>query len=330
MAWFCSLPVWKGDWDLPSVDPSCLAALAYCRFSGVPVKLKKIGNPWRSPSGELPIMRHKKVTETKVTEIFSYLRKQNYGCDFNLSNKQSADAIAFSSMLEEKLLPAILHLWWVDNKTYSDFTRPWYAKVLPFPLNFFIPDQIQKKASMRVTLTKGGSNVTDSELEAKIYKEAKECMNYLAYRLGKQDYFFGNAPSSLDALVFGYLAPILKAPLPNNQLQNHLKMCDNLCSLCNNILQRYLPPDPEEVEKKKAEEKSKPQSTTEYSDFPHRRRNMILAAIFALSAMAGYALLSGLIHLQITDSDEDNDLKNPHGYIQNEEDNEEYEDGRED
>ena len=54
-------------------------------------------------------------------------------------------------------------------------------------------------------------------------------------------------PSSLDALVFGYLAPILKAPLPSNQLQNHLRQCDNLCTLVNQILQRFFPPTREGV-----------------------------------------------------------------------------------
>ena len=33
---------------------------------------------------------------------------QKLGCDFNLSNKQSADVVAFISMMEEKLLPALV------------------------------------------------------------------------------------------------------------------------------------------------------------------------------------------------------------------------------
>lgn len=52
-------------------------------------------------------------------------------------------------------------------------------------------------------------------------------------------------PTSLDALIFGYLAPLLKAPLPNNQLQTHLLQCDNLCRLCNDILTVFFPADVE-------------------------------------------------------------------------------------
>ena len=68
---------------------------------------------------------------------------------------------------DEHLLPQ-LHLWWIDGKTYVDFTRPWYAKIMPFPLNFFLPSRKQKAASLLVFLTKGGENINDSDVEIKV------------------------------------------------------------------------------------------------------------------------------------------------------------------
>lgn len=50
-------------------------------------------------------------------------------------------------------------------------------------------------------------------------------------------------PSSLDAYVFGHLAPILNCKLPNGKLQQHLKSLDNLTNFCTNILQLYFPKD---------------------------------------------------------------------------------------
>ncbi|XP_005088908.1 metaxin-1 [Aplysia californica] len=306
------LDVWNGDWGLPSIDPHCLAVLAYCKFSGVPIEVTQTGNPWRSPTGTLPVLRNQDVVCTKVTDIFSYLRKEHWGSDFELSTKQSADVIAFSAMLEEKLLPALLHLWWMDDKTFVDVTRPWYSRVIPFPLNFFLPRRTQKKAEMRVTLTKGNEFITDVETEAKVYREAKECLNILSYKLGTKNYMFGNLPSSLDALVFGYLAPLLKAPLPNNQLQNHLKQCDNLVAMCNEILTSFFPANvkvyEEQMRKEEAEKKSSG-SNVDHAEFPNRRRNMILAAIFALTAMVGYALSSGMIEVQVFDEEKPKGLK---------------------
>lgn len=52
-------------------------------------------------------------------------------------------------------------------------------------------------------------------------------------------------PSSLDALVFGALAPLLKVPFPVVILRNHFKGCSNLWSLCQRILDKYFPLSPE-------------------------------------------------------------------------------------
>ena len=56
-------------------------------------------------------------------------------------------------------------------------------------------------------------------------------------------------------------------------------------------------------EKKKKEEQKSKNISTDNSEFPNRRRNMILAGFFALSAMAAYAWFSGLIQIQISDID---------------------------
>ena len=72
-----------------------------------------------------------------------------------------------SQQLMNTFLPQ-LHLWWIDGKTYVDFTRPWYAKIMPFPLNFFLPSRKQKAASLLVFLTKGGENINDSDVEIKV------------------------------------------------------------------------------------------------------------------------------------------------------------------
>ncbi|GFR98322.1 metaxin-1 [Elysia marginata] len=298
------LEVWKGDWGLPSVDPHCLAVLAYCKYSGVPIEIVKTGNPWKSPTGNFPVLRHKGEAYCKVTDIFSYLRKEHWGSDFELTTKQSADVVAFSALLEEKLLPALLHLWWMDDKTFVDVTRPWYARAIPFPLSLFLPGRTQRKAELRVNLTKGGDYISETETETKIYKEAKECLNLLSHKLGEKQYMFGRLPSSLDALVFGYLAPLLKAPLPNNQLYNHLIQCDNLCRVVNDVLVTFFPADLREMEEKQKKEQQKAKTnSSDNSEFPNRRRNMILAGLFALSAMAAYAWSSGLIQIQITDLD---------------------------
>lgn len=46
-------------------------------------------------------------------------------------------------------------------------------------------------------------------------------------------------PTSLDAFVFGFVAPLYKAGLPSSPLQRHLKQLNNLTRFCDNILAVY-------------------------------------------------------------------------------------------
>lgn len=79
------------------------------------------------------------------------------------------------------------------------------------------------------------------EISFQIYSDAEKCLTLLSTRLGDSKYFFGNQPSSLDAIIYSYLAPLLKAPFPNPTLQNHLKACHNLVNFVIRISQKYFP-----------------------------------------------------------------------------------------
>ncbi|KAI2519498.1 metaxin 1 [Homo sapiens] len=260
MELFC----WSGGWGLPSVDLDSLAVLTYARFTGAPLKVHKISNPWQSPSGTLPALRtsHGEVISVPH-KIITHLRKE-------------------------------VHTFWIDTKNYVEVTRKWYAEAMPFPLNFFLPGRMQRQYMERLQLLTGEHRPEDEEeLEKELYREARECLTLLSQRLGSQKFFFGDAPASLDAFVFSYLALLLQAKLPSGKLQVHLRGLHNLCAYCTHILSLYFPWDGAEVP---------PQRQTpagpETEEEPYRRRNQILSVLAGLAAMVGYALLSGIVSIQ--------------------------------
>lgn len=51
--------------------------------------------------------------------------------------------------------------------------------------------------------------------------------------------FLISRPTTLDAFVFGFLAPLYKVQFPKVQLQDHLKQLPNLCRFCDDILSCY-------------------------------------------------------------------------------------------
>ncbi|XP_074385658.1 metaxin-1 isoform X1 [Zonotrichia albicollis] len=294
MELFC----WAGGWGLPSVDPDCLAVLTYARFTGAPLKVHRVTSPWRSPSGHLPALRTRdEGTISKPQQIITHLRKQKYNADYDLSATQSADTLAFVSLLEEKLLPVLIHTFWVDAKNYVEHTRKWYAETIPFPLNFFLPNAMHKRHLQRLQLIWGDDYMEDEEkLEKELYREARECLTLLSQRLGSQKFFFGDSPASLDALVFSRLAPLLKAKLPNGKLQQHLKSLQNLCNYCTSILSLYFPWDGGDP--LSSAPRAAGTDSTEAEEDPHKRRKQLLSVLVGLAAMLGYAFLSGIVSIQ--------------------------------
>ncbi|XP_052317574.1 metaxin-3 isoform X3 [Oncorhynchus keta] len=260
MAATMELRCWGGDWGLPSVHTESLIVLAYAKFSGATITVTPIDWTWKTLTGTVPELVYQGSTITEPAQILNFLRKQRFNADYELSARQGADTMAYIALLEEKLRPALLHTFWVDAENYANLTRPWFASRSPFPLNFLVPGRHANTALSRILLTKGESPLhtitevegkvgqiplhTITEMEGKIYSEAKECLNLLSHRLGMAYYFFGNTPCSLDAFVFGFVAPLHKASLPSSPLQSHLRQLDNLQRFCDHILNAHFSSHP--------------------------------------------------------------------------------------
>ncbi|XP_027461591.1 metaxin-3 isoform X4 [Zalophus californianus] len=209
------LSCWGGGWGLPSVHSESLVVMAYAKFSGAPLKVKVIDNTWRGSRGDVPILTTEDNIISQPAKILNFLRKQKYNADYELSAKQGADTLAYIALIEEKLLPAVLHTFWVESDNYFSVTRPWFASRIPFPLSLILPGRMSKGALNRILLTRGEPPLYHlREVEAQIYRDAKECLNLLSNRLGTSQFFFGDTPSTLDAYVFGFLAPLYKVRFP--------------------------------------------------------------------------------------------------------------------
>jgi len=306
------LECWSEDWGIPSVDAECLKILAFAKFSGAPINQKCTNNPFWTPKGDLPVLRHNGVVLTDFVSVTKHLRSCNYSADYNLSSKQVAEANAFIQLMDEKLSPALKYLLWVDTKNQMEVTRPWYGKHLPFPLGLYYPNKFEQESVKLIESLYGQYSDNceignDTLAETTVYKGAEECLTILSNRLGESHYMFGRSPSGLDAVMYGYLAPLLKAPFPTNTLQNYLKSCTNLAKFVVRISQNYFPKVVKAYEEKSHEDKSKSSQSKPNTDdthkptdeeedlWPNQRRNKIIAGCVATTAMMGYAYTSGLV-----------------------------------
>ncbi|XP_068231703.1 metaxin-1 isoform X1 [Palaemon carinicauda] len=309
------LHVWEGDakWGLPSMDLKSLQMLAYVKFSGAPVTIVKSSNPFRSPTGQLPVFKCSEGAFSEFSQVTTFLRKQNFSCDHELSAKQCSEVVAYEHLLREKLYPALVYLWWVEPKSYYDVIHKWYFSSMPFPHKFWYPGKFHKGHTDLINSIFDDSCDTHT-IETELHKQAQECLTMLSNRLGDREYFFGRSPSTIDALIFSYLALLLKVDLKVQVLQNHIKACPNLSRYVTKAIQRYFPSDfrAEEHHKRKGHKRSDIRDSPAKDDIPNKGRNLLLSGLIAFTAMFGYAIAAGLVQVDMGEppvEDEDYDYE---------------------
>jgi metaxin len=74
----------------------------------------------------------------------------------------------------------VLHTFWVEGDNYFAGTKPWLASQILFPLSLIIPGRMSRGALNRILLTTIEAPLCHiQEMEAQIYRDAKECLNLL-------------------------------------------------------------------------------------------------------------------------------------------------------
>lgn len=96
--------------------------------------------------------------------------------------------------------------------------RQAFSDALPFPLNWIVPYSQRREMRRQLAGADG----------AAAYADAADAIASLADRLraSKGRFFFGDKPSSLDALAFGHLAFYLHSPVAAPVLRSKVRAAD--------------------------------------------------------------------------------------------------------
>jgi metaxin len=222
---------WPAKGSLHSFSPECLAVLAYSQFNRASVKPNKCVG-LQQYKASVPVVYDGDRGIEGMQPVLIFMRRRGWNADYWLSEEQQADTLAFIALVEEKLQPVILHLLFVNVKNFTDCVRGFYADSCSFPWNFYIPGHLQKRAKQTLSVLHGSSHknseLPDTSFQKKVVAEARHCINLLSNFLGDKVFLFGNKPTTLDAVLYGYMAFLLKADLPNNVLCTHVQECQNL------------------------------------------------------------------------------------------------------
>ncbi|EEB07269.1 metaxin [Schizosaccharomyces japonicus yFS275] len=224
----------------PSIDPACLTALTYCVLA-IPADellVYRTNNSRMSPTQELPALMDGNVWLGGWRSILAYVKQKGYNLDEKLSPADTNTAAVIGRLIERKGND----LWLLDayciEENYVKSTRPEWSKVLGFPFNYIKPKHDQQQAWKRLRAS-WGSDVSDVEYvpsnmpisrmweneRRKQQASLKACARDIRihsialsfYKTIEQlfslnedgqqgDYIFGDEPSSLDCVLYGYLS----------------------------------------------------------------------------------------------------------------------------
>lgn len=218
--YIATLTIWEGGHGLMSMDSDCLQAIVYAKMTDAPI-LVEMGRGPIFCSYDYPVFKAKNVQITKVPDMISYLRENSYNLDYNLSSKQCSECYALSNMVMSQMKPVLEYIWWLDNNNYDEISAKLYLKSMPFPFSQNY-GRYRKRLAQTLMQILFPLEEDMQVIKHNLYSLTADTFSALAMRLRDSEYFFGSLPSSLDAVVYAYLSPLVYIPFPSCEVRNLL------------------------------------------------------------------------------------------------------------
>lgn len=221
--------------DLADPSPFCVKVEAYLRLSGLPYDCKSGMHYMRTaPKGKMPFITDEGDTIPDSQFIIAYLKKK-YGdkVDGHLTDEQRAIAHAFVKMMDENLYWCVVHSRWIEEQNWPKLKNFFFGK-MRFPLGAIVARVAQKR--VRKSLYAHGLGRHSG---AEIVEIGARDIKALADFLGDKNYFFGDQPSSLDAMAYATLVQMIKFPHLESRLYEAAKGHQNLVDFVNRFHEKY-------------------------------------------------------------------------------------------
>lgn len=222
-------------WGLPNSSPFCIKVETYLRMAGLPYEVAKRVDIRKAPKGKFPYIEDqgRRIADSRL--IIDYL-KLTYGdrLDAPLSPAQRAMALGMQRLMEEHLYWAIVHDRWAVREHWA-ITRRAVFGFLPVVLRPVIAQIARKKALAQLYGHGMGRHTSDE-----IYALGRRDIGALADFLGDKPFFMGEAPTSLDATAYAFVATLRAAPY-ESPLKTCVESFPRLSSYVDRMGEKYFP-----------------------------------------------------------------------------------------
>ncbi|XP_050406650.1 metaxin-2 [Patella vulgata] len=214
---------------------NCLSVKTFLHMCGLEFHTEVRTNAEEmSPSGKVPFIHVGAFLVSELDPIIAFVNTRGFQLSRDLDEGLKSEMRAYMALIENVMVNAELYLAWIDEAVSEEITKPRYGYIHPWPLNRLLP--WKKQSNVRARLDSiGWAKKTMDE----VCDEVKTCCQALAERLDSKQYFFGDKPTELDALVFGHLYTILTTRLPVSRFAEIVQQFSNLTAFCTRVEENF-------------------------------------------------------------------------------------------
>ncbi|KAH9958310.1 hypothetical protein BC827DRAFT_1136290 [Russula dissimulans] len=164
-----TLHIWPSKWDLPSIEPSCIAAAFYLQLA-LPgcFSIQECTNPDASPTGQLPYLTHGHHSVAPLSSIVKYVaalsptsvppvteadaHEHAFSADVDvlLSTSERAQRTAWITHVESALGDLVAHAFYSVPANYAAVTHSTLSSFYRPPQSYYVPRRIRQAYQARL------------------------------------------------------------------------------------------------------------------------------------------------------------------------------------
>jgi glutathione S-transferase len=220
--------------DVPNLSPFCCKLETWLRITGIPYEVVDTTNPRTGPLGKVPFIEDAGVHIGDSSLIVDHLRRtRGVDPDARLGDAQRATALLVQRTLEEHYAFIILYTHFIRPEGWRQ-TRAYFDRLpaLVRPLVVRLVRGSQKQILFR----QGVSRHADED----IIKAGISDWRAVGAFMSDGPYFFGDEPTTIDAILFGALATTVLTPI-ESPIRDFLRSQPKFVDYAERMRARYFP-----------------------------------------------------------------------------------------
>jgi len=222
------------NFGLPDASPFALKSEVQLKMAGLGYRLE-FGGLQAAPKGKLPYLDDDGTVVADSVFIRDYVEKTYcIDLDVSLSAEQKAVAWAVERMVENHLYWALVYLRWAVKDNF-DKGPTHFFDAIPEPMASEVREQARQRTIASLQAHGLGGHNSDE-----IADQARRSLASLSGILGDKPYLMGDAPSGVDASVFGAVAGLL-SPVFDSPIRCAAEAHPNLVAYRDRMMARYYP-----------------------------------------------------------------------------------------